>query len=78
MWRPREKSMQMPQKPDGLSVSAASGTDHSVDHSAGHAADMRPAALPDTQSNTNGPGDCLALAVQVTEIPKMVICSEPP
>ncbi len=62
MWSGGEKSMEMPQKSDGSSVSAASpGEPEQI-----------------AQSKTKGPGDWGAVALQVTVIPKITIFSEPP
>lgn len=70
MRRQREKSMQMPQKSDGSSV---------LRHPERIAQQERSVrALGTSPQNTNGPGDCFAVEVQVTVIPKMVIWSEPP
>ncbi len=64
MWGLREKSMEKPKWTDGPSVPLnLPGTDG-------------PSAV--AQSNTNGPGDCAPVAVQVMVMPKTVICSEPP
>ncbi|MQY32650.1 hypothetical protein SRB17_06040 [Streptomyces sp. RB17] len=69
MWSGSEKSMEMPQKPDGSSVLVGfCGIRNRSLSSAGRR----------DQSKTKGPGDCGPFAVQVTVTPKITIFSEPP